>query len=134
MQTLLDKPGGAWVTAGAGLVAIGAGLAQFYEAVTAGFKEYMRRRTMKKPERIGSEWLGRMGMFARGVIFTLIGWFMLLAAIWRDPAQAHGIGGSLGQLAAAPAGSLMLPIVALGLVALGLHSFANARWGRLEKG
>jgi hypothetical protein len=88
---------------------------------------------MKRNERVGTDWLGRFGIFSRGVIFVLVGWFMLLAAFSGDPMKAHGIGGTLAQLASGPAGHLLLPAVGLGLVALGLHSFASARWARLEK-
>jgi hypothetical protein len=70
-------------------------------------------------------------MFARGVIFLVIGWFVVQAGIHHDPAQAQGFGGAFVFLLAQPFGRILLGIVALGFVALGIHSFACARWVRL---
>jgi hypothetical protein len=75
--------------------------------------------------------LGRFGMFARGVIFVVIGWFVVQAGIHNDPAQAQGFGGAFAFLLAQPFGRVLLGVIALGFVALGLHSFACARWIRL---
>jgi hypothetical protein len=75
--------------------------------------------------------LGRFGMFARGVIFLVIGWFVVQAGIHHDPAETQGFSGAFVFLLAQPFGRVLLGVVALGFVALGLHSFACARWVRL---
>jgi hypothetical protein len=75
--------------------------------------------------------LGRFGMFARGVTFLVIGWFIVQAGLHHDPGQVQGFGGAFLFLLSKPFGHLLLGIVALGFVALGLHSFACARWMRL---
>ena len=38
------------------------------------------------------------------------------------------------RVAHEPLGHVLLAVVALGFVALGLHSWANARWVRMPKG
>jgi hypothetical protein len=70
-------------------------------------------------------------MVARGVTFIVIGWFVIQAGIHHDPQQAQGFGGAFMFLLGQPFGRLLLGIIALGFVALGLHSFACARWIRL---
>jgi hypothetical protein len=49
----------------------------------------------------------------------------------HDPARVKGFAGTFTFLLSQPFGHLLLGIVALGFVALGLHSFAAARWMRL---
>lgn len=75
--------------------------------------------------------LGRFGMFARGVTFLVIGWFLIQAGIHNDAGQVHGFGGAFLFLLAQSYGKLLLGVIALGFVALGLHSLACARWIRL---
>jgi hypothetical protein len=65
------------------------------------------------------------------VTFLVIGWFLIQAGIHSDAAQAHGFGGAFIFLLNEPYGRWLVAIVALGFVALGLHSFACARWIRL---
>jgi hypothetical protein len=131
---VLTHPGGGLVTVIIGLVIIGIGLGQFLEAYRATFKEDLKAAEMTASERENAIRLGRFGMFARGVIFLVIGWFVVQAGIHHDPAQVQGFGGAFLFLLGQPFGRVVLGIVALGLVALGLHSFACARWIRLMGG
>jgi Domain of Unknown Function (DUF1206) len=48
-----------------------------------------------------------------------------------DPARARGIDGTLRAFAAAPAGPVVLILMAVGLAAFGCYSFCEARWRRL---
>jgi hypothetical protein len=131
IASILVHPGGGWLTVIIGLVAIGIGLGQFLEAYRATFKEDLKGAEMSESERTFAIRCGRFGMAARGVIFLVIGWFVVQAGIHHDPAQAQGFGGAFLFLLAQPFGRIVLGVVALGFVALGLHSFACARWIRL---
>jgi sugar phosphate permease len=114
-----------------GLVAILIGLGQFLESYRATFKEDLKGTEMTASEKSIAIGLGRFGMFARGVIFLLIGWFLVQAGLRHDAGQAQGFGGAFMFLLGQPFGRLLLGVIALGFVALGLHSFACARWIRL---
>jgi hypothetical protein len=72
-------------------------------------------------------------MFARGVSFLVIGWFVVQAGIHHDAAQVQGFGGAFIFLLNQPFGRVLLGVIALGFVSLGLHSFACARWIRLMR-
>jgi hypothetical protein len=130
VATALQYPAGRWVAVAAGLVCIGFGLGQFVDAARATFRKDLKRGTMTRWQRLAGEWLGRFGMLSRGVVFSMLGWFVALAALTVDPAQARGWGAVLTTLAARPFGQVLMSVVALGFVALGLHSFACARWIR----
>ena len=131
VAAILVHPGGGWLTVIIGLVAIVVGLGQFLEAYRATFKEDLKGAEMTDSERVNVIRLGRFGMFARGVTFVVLGWFVVQAGIHHNPAEAQGFGGAFAFLLAQPFGRVILGIVALGFVALGLHSFACARWIRL---
>src|ERR1700681_714714 len=128
---VLTHPAGGALTILIGLVVIGVALGQFLEAVRATFARDLKGAEMSASTRNTVVTLGRFGMFARGVIFLVIGWFVVQAGIHHDPAQAQSFGGAFVFLLAQPFGRIVMGIVALGLVALGLHSFACARWIRL---
>jgi len=68
---------------------------------------------------------------ARGVVFGIIGLFLIQAA-WRARAEeARGLGGALRALEQQPYGPYVLGAVALGLVAYGLYMFVEARYRRM---
>ncbi len=131
IASILTHPAGGLVTAIIGLVAISVGLGQFLEAYRASFAKDLKGTEMSASERDIAVKLGRFGMFARGVIFVVIGWFIVQAGLHHDPGHVQGFGGAFLFLLGQPFGRVLLGIVALGFVALGLHSFACARWIRL---
>jgi hypothetical protein len=131
VASVLTHPAGGPLTILIGLVVIGVALGQFLESYRATFAKDLKGAEMSAATRDTVIKLGRFGMFARGVIFLVIGWFVVQAGIHHDPAQAQGFGGAFVFLLAQPFGRILLGIVALGFVALGIHSFACARWVRL---
>jgi len=131
IASVLIHPAGGLLTVIIGLVAIAIAFGQFLEAYKATFKKDLKGAEMTTSERDLAIGLGRFGMFARGVTFLVIGWFLVQAGIHHDAGQAQGFGGAFAFLLGQPFGRLLLGIIALGFVALGLHSFACARWIRL---
>jgi hypothetical protein len=131
IASILVHPGGGWVTIIIGVVAIAIGLGQFLEAYRATFAADLKGAEMSPSARNFAITCGRFGMAARGVTFLVIGWFVVQAGIHNDPSKAQGFGGAFVFLLDQPFGRVVLAVVALGFVALGLHSFACARWIRL---
>jgi hypothetical protein len=131
IASVLTHPAGGALTILIGLIVIGVALGQFLESYRATFARDLKGAEMTATTRDIAVKLGRFGMFARGVIFLIIGWFVVQAGIHHDPAQTQGFSGAFVFLLAQPFGRILLGIVALGFVALGLHSFACARWVRL---
>lgn len=130
MAKILAVPAGDWVVMAVGLVSIGVGLGQFLLAYKATFKKDLKRGEMTVAERKLVDGLGRFGFVARGIVFTLVGWFVFEGGLHRDPTRVHGFGGAFVFLLAQPYGHLLVGIVAVGFIALGFHSFASARWMR----
>jgi hypothetical protein len=129
--SLLANPAGGLITEILGVIAIGIGIGQFVEAYRATFAQDLKSSEMNESERRLAIGLGRFGMAARGVTFLVIGWFLIQAGVHHDPGKATGFGGAFLFLLSQPYGHLLVGVIAAGFIALGLHSFACARWVRL---
>jgi hypothetical protein len=75
---------------------------------------------------------GQVGLTARGVVFGIIGIFLIQAALRARPEEARGLSGALRALEQQPYGPYVLGAVALGLVAYGLYMFVEARYRRMK--
>ena len=71
---------------------------------------------------------GVIGYLARAVVLTLIGVFLLRAALEYDPNEAVGLDGALQKLAHQTFGPVLLGIVATGLVIYGLFYLVRAAY------
>jgi hypothetical protein len=131
IASVLTHPAGGWLTILIGIVALGVAVGQFIEAKRANFARDLKGAEMSASERNIAVKLGRFGMFARGVTFLVIGWFLVQAGIHKDAGQVQGFGGAFLFLLNQPYGHILVGVIALGFIALGLHSFACARWVRL---
>jgi hypothetical protein len=130
--TLMSQPFGRWLVVVAGVVIVGAGLYQFYNAYKADFREKLETGEMSPREKKWTTHAGRLGYAARGVVFGVIGVFLIQAALQADPDEARGLGGALETLARQPFGPYLLGAVALGFVAYGVFMFVTARYRRIE--
>jgi hypothetical protein len=131
--TILSKPWGAWVVAAVALSITIAGLVQIYQGVQPGFARQYQPYALNGNRRKWITRLGRFGVCARGLVFTLIGFFLFLAAYQNNPGQAQGIGGVLASLLHQPYGPWLLALVALGLIAFGIYSALSGLWLRLKR-
>jgi hypothetical protein len=132
VQFIMAHPFGVFLTGVVGVIAIFVGLGQFFDAAKGKWMKDLQLRKMNKEEEAIAAGLGRLGFVARGVIFGMLGWFILLAAIDHDAGKAQGMGQAFQYLAQQPHGHLLLFVVSAGFVALGFHSFACARWIRMS--
>ncbi len=126
----MEQPFGVPVIICAGLVVLGMAVAQFYQAATMKFKKKLELGKLDGNRKRMIESLGRFGFAARGVVFGIIGLFLILAALSHNPQQARGLGGALQELSAQTFGQILLGIVAFGFIAFGIFSFFQARYHR----
>jgi hypothetical protein len=124
----LHQPFGRWLVLLLGLTVIGVGISYLYEAYRGKFRSYFKLYQMSQTEQIWAMRLGRFGIAARGLVFGIIGIFMMLAAIQLDGTQARGFGGALAALEQQPFGPWILGIVAFGLIAYGMYCVIEARY------
>jgi Domain of Unknown Function (DUF1206) len=128
---ILQWPGGQLIVAvaGAGLLAIS--LYQVYDGVRGGFARDSKTDQMSQPQRRMFTILGRVGLTARGLVFALIGYFLLRTAIEFNASNAIGVDGALARLHHEPLGRWLVGLVGAGLLTFAAFSLIEARYRRL---
>jgi Domain of Unknown Function (DUF1206) len=124
-------PAGTWIVGAAGLIVIGVGLYQGYRGVTRDFLKDSKTEQMSPRAKRWISRLGLIGHLSRMVVFTLVGVFLVKAAVDYNPRAAIGLDGALAKLQHNSLGPLLLGAVALGLIAFALYSFSDARYRRI---
>jgi len=130
---LLQAPFGPPLVLAVGATMLGVAGIEFVRAYKASFLKELDLGSLDAQPRQWVERLGRMGLVARGVVFALIGIFLIQASRQQDAGAAVGLAGALNKLAEQPYGEILLGVVAAGLVMYGLFSFVEARYGRLTR-
>ncbi len=125
---LLSQPLGRWALGIVGLVVIGYGLYELYRAYNASFRPHLDLDELEDRQREWLTRLGRVGYSARGITFSIVGGFLLLAAVEAQAREARGLGASLATVARQPFGSWLLAALATGLIAYGLFTIVEARY------
>ena len=126
----LRLPGGRWLVGG---IAIGILVFALIQLIMACIPEHDTRMDLSD-----TRWrrpilaLLVLGYAARGVLFGLIGVFLLHAAWEYDPSQATGVAGALQSLRHQPYGAWLLGAVSVGLIAFGLARIAKTRYREIR--
>jgi Domain of Unknown Function (DUF1206) len=128
---VLDLPLGRWIVGAIGLGFLGAGLFNVYRSATKKFRDKLREHQIDSDARPWAIRVGVFGFAARGVVFGLIGVFLVRAAIQYDPKEAIGLDGALRKLARQAYGEWLLGLVAAGLLAYAVYCLVEARYRKI---
>ena len=129
---LLDMPFGRALVVGAGLGVLGYAAYQLYRAFSDKARKHLDLAQAGPAQATWIVRLGRFGIAARGVVFAMIGVFLVRAGMHRDSGEAGGIAQSLQALGNASYGRLVLGAVAFGLIAYGAYQLATARYRHMR--
>lgn len=130
---VLGWPGGTALVAAVGLGILGGGFYIGWRGLSRKFRKRLKAGEMTRAERRWILGFGSVGMVARMVVTTVIGGFLIAAALQHDPREAVGIDGALRRLAGTTMGPGLLVLLASGLACYGLYSFAEARFRRVGR-
>ena len=117
--------------AAVGLAGLGVAAYGVYQGVKAVRSDVCKRLDLSDLGAAGRDnvaRLGRAGLMARGVVFVVVGVFLLVAAWQEQAAEARGLDGALRSLESGPAGPVVLAVVAAGLAAYGAFQLVQARY------
>lgn len=126
-------PYGRWLVVIAGIIIIGVGLNQFYQVYAASFRRDFSFDEMSKMEKKLAMYTGRLGFAAWGIIHSVIGAFLIEAALHYNAKEAGGLAQAFQTLGQAPYpyGRWILGIVALGFISFEIYSILMARYRRV---
>ncbi len=130
-EKILAHGSGAWLVGLAGVIFAGVGIGLLVYAAREGFRKYLR---IEEATGAAREWiirLGKWGYFALGIVFCIIGGFLVSAAVHSEANRVQGLDGALRTLAEQSYGPWLLGIVAAGLAAYGAFMLVEARYRRL---
>ena len=123
-STLFDWPAGRWLVGILGVAIIG----------YAGYNFYKQVITKKFAERLegdDSSWVVRLGLVgytAQSLVYAVIGYFFIQAAIAFKSKTAKGPSGALIELADSTWGTVLLWVIAIGLFIYGVFCIAEAKY------
>lgn len=134
-RSLMDAGWGRVLVGLAGVVVIAVGL--FFivrKGLMRSFTDDLRGVRDDGGDAIGTTLLvsGVAGWIGRGVVTTLVGFFVLRAAIQFDPNDARGFDGALRSVATSSTGSIFVWFCAVGLVLYGAFCLLSHRRRHLE--
>lgn len=131
-ERLMSMPYGSWLVELVGACVIGFGLYQIYKAFRAKFRKRLKLGEMGRAKDNWATWSGRFGYAARGIVFILVGIFLIQAARHYNPSEVKGLDQVLQSLGQQSYGPWMLFVVAAGLVAYGFYMLVEARYRRIN--
>ncbi len=130
-RVLEIHPFGKWLIIIAGVITIGIGIFQLYKVFTAKFRKDFDFSKMSLTMQRWMTHTGRFGFASLGIVFSIIGMFLIQAAMHHSPEEAGGLGQALLVLLHAPYGRLALGIVSAGFLVFGIYSILMARYRRI---
>jgi hypothetical protein len=121
---LFDAPAGRWLVVILGLGLIGYAGYNF-------FKQVVRKTFTERLDAADDSWVVRLGLVgytAQSLVYAIIGYFFVQAAIAFESRTAKGPSGALIELADTAWGKVLLWVIAIGLFAYGLFCMTEAKY------
>jgi hypothetical protein len=121
---LFDWPAGRWLVGIGGVAVIGYAIYNFY-------KQVINKKFTERLAADDDSWVVRLGMIgytAQSLVFVVVGYFFLQAAIAFESRTAKGPSGALIELAGEGWGQWLLWGIAIGLFAYGVFCIAEAKY------
>jgi NADH:ubiquinone oxidoreductase subunit 5 (subunit L)/multisubunit Na+/H+ antiporter MnhA subunit len=130
--TLLSQPFGQWLVGLVGVASAGYGFYCIYRGIKTKFRRKLKTYEMSPTEQEWAIRIGRFGLISKGIVTVIIGYFFVQAARTADPSQAKTTEGALQAIQQQSYGAILMGIVALGLIAYGIHLLTQARYRRIS--
>jgi hypothetical protein len=121
---LFDWPAGRWLVGILGVAVIAYAGYNFH-------KQVIRKRFAERLDAGEGSWVVRLGVVgygAQSLVYAVVGYFFIQAAIAFESTTAKGPSGALIELADTALGKALLWIIAIGLFAYGIFCIAEAKY------
>lgn len=127
----LEAPAGQWLVGLAAAIIAGFALYQLYVAASDRIEKHLDLHELDAGSAAWAVRAGRVGVAARGIVFLVVAWLVLRAALAARAEEAGGLREALAWLGQPGTGQWVLVSVGVGLVAYGIFQFVNARYRRI---
>ncbi|MHA6249225.1 DUF1206 domain-containing protein [Pontibacter sp. CAU 1760] len=127
-RELLQQPFGQWLVGIVAVITMLTGVYQIYYGLSEKYQKKVKSGGFKSDIEQKMVRVGKIGYVARGVVWLVIGYLFLKAAMQTNPEQAGGSSSAFAFLESASYGSYLLGAVALGLICYGVFMFMRAKY------
>jgi hypothetical protein len=131
---LLEAPLGPWLVGAIALGIAAYGFAQIVRSLGRKIEERLQLGELEPDQRRLVVRVGRVGTIARGIVFGMVGYLLLRAALKHDASEAGGLADALHALERQPYAPYLLGAVAVGLAAYGAYQLVKARYRVIAAG
>ncbi|AFV87493.1 hypothetical protein BM523_18395 [Alteromonas mediterranea] len=107
-------------------------IVQFKHAYTTDFLEKFSLPALSQRIEKSVTVTGRLGYTARGVVYSLVGSFFILAAFLSNPSEAGGLQKALETLMQQPFGPYLIAAVGAGFIMFGLYCALEAKYRKID--
>jgi len=114
-----------------GAVGVGIVVAGIVMAVRGVRQDFDDKIDVPRKRRTLVERIGMAGLVGRGLVYALVGAFLVDAAVRFDPQKAKGLDAALKTVAHQPFGAVLLWVAVAALLAFALWSFCEAAYRKL---
>lgn len=122
------------IVGGLGVIVLGLALYDIYKAAKAKIDKHLDLSSVGRSTKKVIVDLARFGLASRGVVFALIGTFLVMAALRTNAREVKSLGDALATIQGWTFGWLLLAIVAFGFIAYGVYQLVEARYRRIHAG
>ncbi|HUQ67597.1 MAG TPA: DUF1206 domain-containing protein [Flavitalea sp.] len=127
--TLLSKPFGQWLLGIAAMVIAAVGIYQVFYGIAGKYKNHVQKMSLHSAKAKLLLTSGIVGYVARGIVWLIISYLMLKAAIMKSATKA-GATDKAFDFVETVWGANYLALMAGGLIAYGLFNFVRSRYER----
>lgn len=128
VQQIMQQSWGPVVVVLIGVAVAGVAIYQFRKGIKRTFLKQIGLEKASSTERTTIKRLGTAGLVARGVVFAIIGYFLIMAGITVDPQKFKGTADALQWLRDNPYGNILLGLAGAGLLAYAIYMIAKAKY------
>lgn len=129
---VLRLPFGEWLVGVGGATIAVYGVSEVIASFRGGYSDSLDLTPVPRRYRGSVETISRIGIGARGVIITVLGVFLVRAALQQDASQAVGTRESMLQLADVIPGGWAMILMGIGLLAYAVDQALHARCRRIR--
>ena len=125
---VLEWPLGVWIVGVVGAAILGAGLWNMWRGIGRKFEKKLDTHDLSANEHRWACRVAIAGLIGRGFLFSLVGAFLVRAAVRYDPNTGVGLDGALKTVASKSYGPYVLVLFALALLMFAAFSLLEARY------